>query len=131
MKKNTNIIMVLYTVLCFTFISCSKDNEGSDVFRPTDVQSASEIQGSWKAILSGVYVTYTFTDNRWESVQTNFSGGNKTINHGTFTVSKGRITFKYEYSVEGIHTPDYSATIQWWNNEKTQLNIGKFAYHKK
>ena len=128
MKK---MVMFLFCyTLCFTFISCSKDNEDSDAFRPIDVQSASEIQGSWKAILSGVYYTYTFTGNRWEGVQTNYSGGNKTTNHGTFTVSKGKITFKYEYNVEWMQTPDISETIQWWNKDKTQLNIGKFAYHK-
>lgn len=126
MKK----IAVLFIMTSLLLFACSKEEDGSDGFRPKDVQSASEIQGSWTAILSGVYYTYTFTGNKWEGVQTNFKGGNKTTNHGTFTVSKGHITFTYEYNVEWMGTREYSETIQWWNEEKTQLNIGKYAYHK-
>lgn len=122
----------MIALLSFGFASCS--NEDDNGWKP--IQSASEIQGVWVTTSTATgglcTMTYTFTGNKWNKEEYYHKSNSTVKNHGTFVVSKGKITFKYEYSVE-VESKDWTTSIEIYEDERNTiwLNIGGAKYYKK
>lgn len=109
------------------FVSCSKDSE--DNTERLFVNSASEIQGKWSRLENMDLVTYEFSGNTWKSRKLYSKDLSTTSLQGTFSISKGKITFTFE---KNIWRDEFDKTepIEWSDDLKKELLIDKKPYHR-
>ena len=111
------------------FVSCSKDSdEDSDRLL---VNSASEIQGSWSRLQNSDLITYEFSGNTWKSKRIYSKDYSSYSSYGTFSISKGKITFSYGHkNLWGDKIEDKVESIEWADDAKSTLLIDKLPYRR-
>lgn len=109
------------------FVSCSKDSdEDSDRLL---VNSASEIQGSWSRLQNFDLIKYEFSGNTWKSKRIDSEDYTTYTSYGTFSISKGKITFSYDHkNLWGGKIEDKVESIEWADDAKRTLLIDKWPY---
>lgn len=129
MKKILAIMCMAFLPTCFAFISCSKDNDNAN--EPVNVLFSSEIQGSWKEKFEG-QITYMFNGDNYEYELKMGDSNLRLKEHGTFKVSNGSIVFSILQEMGGLTIPgkEYSAAIQWKNDQKELLMIDGLLFTK-
>ena len=111
------------------FVSCSKDSdEDSDRLL---VNSASEIQGSWSRLQNSDLITYEFSGNTWKSKRLYSKDYSNITFNGTFSISKGKITFSYDTkNIWGDKIEDKVESIEWADDAKSTLLLDKLPYRR-